>query len=87
LTGFLIGKKIIEKKLKTPIIDFGMIRPIHKTRIFAFMKGLIDAGVKIKHNRDIFPEEERLNGKKLKKDFSKVFNEIKIKIGKQNEKK
>lgn len=80
LIGFLIGKKIIKEKKETPIIDFGMLRVLHKTKIFAFLKGLIDAEVKIKYKKDVFPDDEKITGKNLKKDFSKIFNEIKLKI-------
>ncbi len=83
LLGFLIGKKIIKDKLEMPIIDFGMIRPLHKSKIYAFQKGLIDYGVKIKSSKkEIFPEEERIIGKNLKKDFSGIFNKIKQEIEK-----
>ncbi len=82
LTGLLIGKEIIKKKLKTPIVDFGMMRVISKNRGYAFIKGLIDAGVKIKCEEEQFPEEERIEGKNLKEDFSKTFKEIKSKISK-----
>lgn len=82
LTGILTGKKIQEKKLETPIIDFGMIRTLHKTKLYGFLKGLIDSGIKLKFNeeKEIFPEEERMQGKSLKKDFSSKFEEIKNKL-------
>jgi len=80
LTGFLIGKKILKEKLKTPIVDFGMIRPIHKTKIYGFLKGLIDSGIEIKHKKETFPEEEKIKGKNIKKDFTKIFTKIKSKI-------
>jgi large subunit ribosomal protein L18 len=83
LTGLLIGKEIIKNKLKTPIVDFGMIRVISKNRTFAFIKGLVDAGVKIKCSEEDFPDEERISGKNLKEDFSKIFKEIKSKIEKE----
>lgn len=83
LTGMLIGKKIIKNKLKTPILDFGMYRILHKTRAFAFLKGLIDSGIEIKYKKEIFPNEERLKGKHLKKDFSEIFDKIKLKIEKE----
>jgi large subunit ribosomal protein L18 len=82
LTGLLIGKEIIKKKLKTPIVDFGMTRVLSKNRGFAFLKGIVDAGVKIKCDEEQFPEEERIMGKNLKEDFSEKFNEIKSKIEK-----
>ncbi len=80
LTGLLIGKEIIKKKLKTPIVDFGMTRAVRKNRAYAFLNGLIDAGVKIKCDKEFFPEEDRISGKHMKKDFSKTFTEIKSKI-------
>jgi large subunit ribosomal protein L18 len=83
LTGLALGKKIMDKKLESPIMDIGMIGAINKSKVFAFIKGLIDAGVKIKCSKENFPEEERLSGKSLKKDFSERFKEIKSKIEKQ----
>ena len=79
-TGLLLGKRILEKKLEIPIVDSGMIRKISKNRFFAFLKGLKDAGIKIKCGEEFFPEENRIKGKHLKKDFSKIFEEIKSKI-------
>ncbi len=80
LTGFLIGKKIIKNKLETPIIDFGMLKVLHKTRVYGFLKGIIDAEIKIKYDEKVFPEEEKIKGKNMKKDFSKTFETIKLKI-------
>jgi len=82
LLGLLIGRKIIEKKLATPIIDFGMIRILHKTKTYSFLKGMIDSGIKIKCKEEIFPNEDRIKGKHMKKDFSKIFEELKSKIEK-----
>ena len=84
LTGLLIGKKILGKKLEKPIVDFGMIRVLHKNRTFAFLKGLKDSGIKVECEEEFFPNEDRIRGKHLKKDFSKIFEEIKSKI--ENEK-
>ncbi len=81
LTGFFLGKKIIEKKLETPIIDIGMIRSVNKNKVFSFIKGLIDAGIKIKCSEESFPKEERIKGKNLKRDFSVFFSRVKGKIG------
>ncbi len=80
LTGYLIGKQIISKKLEEPIIDFGMKQTLHKTKVFAFLKGVIDSGIKINCKEEVFPEEERINGESLKGKVS--IEEIKTKIGK-----
>lgn len=85
LTGFLMGKKISKKKQEKPIIDTGMIRSLHKNKVFAFLKGLKDSGIKIKCEEKDFPSEDRIKGKHLEKDFSGVFDEIKSRIEKENE--
>jgi len=83
LLGMLVAKKIEKEKLEQPIVDFGMLRVNYKTKLFAFLKGVIDAGLEIACPEEAFPEEERIEGKTLKEDFSTKFNEIKSKIEKQ----
>jgi len=74
LTGFLIGKKILAKKLKTPIVDLGMLRTLHKTRVYGFLKGLIDSGLKISCKEEAFPDESKIKGENLKNKIP--FDEI-----------
>jgi large subunit ribosomal protein L18 len=78
LTGFLVGKKIIKDKLKVPIIDFGMNLVLHKSREFAFIKGLVDSGLKIKTEEKAFPEEARIKGEHMKNKipFTKIKENI-----------
>lgn len=83
LTGYLIGKQIKTKNLETPILDIGMVQALHKTKVYAFIKGLIDSGLEISCKEEAFPEQERIEGKNLKSDFSNKFNEIKSQIDKK----
>ena len=78
LTGFLMGKTIVSKKLETPITDLGMTRVLHKAKVYAFLKGLIDAGVKIECKEEAFPSEDRIKGEHLKNkiDFNKIKSSI-----------
>ncbi len=78
LIGYLFGKKLLLKKLEKPIIDFGMARVLHKTRIYAFILGLTDSGIKIECKKENFPEESRIKGDHLKNKIP--FDEIKSKI-------
>lgn len=79
LTGLLIGEKLAAKK-ETPIVDFGMQRVLHKTKTFAFIKGLIDAGVNVPCEESAFPDEEKIQGKNMKNKIP--FDEIKSNIEK-----
>jgi large subunit ribosomal protein L18 len=80
LTGYLAGKKVIKEEMEEPIVDLGMQRPVKKSKVFAFIKGLVDSGIKIKCDSENFPEEERLEGRSTKEDISKMVAEIKGKI-------
>ncbi len=86
LTGLLIGKKALEKGIKEAVLDMGLHRPTKGCRIFAALKGAIDAGLKIPAGKDIFPSEDRIKGihiaKYLEKfkDMPQVFEEVKRKI-------
>jgi large subunit ribosomal protein L18 len=64
LTGYLAGKRMltVQKEAET-IVDFGIQPVIHGTRLFAAIKGIVDAGVKVKADAVSFPKEERVQGK------------------------
>jgi len=84
LTGFLLGKRILdeEKKAKA-ILDMGLMRNVKGGRIYAVLAGLIDAGVEIKCKKEMLPEKERIIGMHMKKDIEKKLDEIKEKINKE----
>ncbi len=78
LTGLLAGKKITSKKLQVPIVDFGMHLALHKSKEFAFLKGLVDSGLKIKTKEEAFPDKSRLEGEHMKNkiQFAKIKENI-----------
>lgn len=79
LLGVLIAKKITDKR-NLPIVDMGMIGSVHKSRAYAFVKGLVDSGIAVKHKEGIFPDETRIKGEHMKNKIP--FDEIKSKINK-----
>ena len=72
-----------KEKKETPILDFGMYSVLWGGRIFAFIKGLKDAGINVKCDEEAFPKDETIHGKNLRKDFSDKFMAIKSKIEKE----
>lgn len=54
LTGALIAKKVL-KQYKSAIVDFGMQRNIHKSRLYAVVQGAVEAGFSVPHNPEVFP--------------------------------
>jgi large subunit ribosomal protein L18 len=75
LTGYLLGKK--SKMIKEGIFDFGLYRNIHKSKIYSFLKGVIDSGFLIPHGDIALPDENFIN---KNEKTAKLINEIKEKI-------
>ncbi len=79
LTGYLIGKKCLENKINEAVFDIGFSTALKGTKIFAVLKGAIDAGLNVPCSKEVFPSEDRINGKAIK-DFKNNVEEIKGKI-------
>ena len=81
LTGLMAGKIAREKGITEAVLDTGTSKPESKGRVYAAMKGVIDAGVSMNAPESIFPSEERISGAHLKsKESKKIFEEMKSKI-------
>jgi len=80
LTGYLAGKLALQKGIKEAILDIGLQRPVKGSRVFAALKGLLDAGLEIPHGEDIFPSEERIKGLHISEEVGKMFEEVKAKM-------
>jgi len=86
LTGLLAGKKAIGAGVDESILDVGLKHPTKGSKIYSCLKGVIDAGLKIPHKKEIFPSEQRIKGEHIAKfneksaDVTKKFEDIKNKI-------
>lgn len=75
LMGYLLGKK--SKKVSSGILDIGLLTHVPKSRIYAFVKGLQDAGFDMQCSKDVLPDEKMIN---KKEETGKLINQIKEKI-------
>jgi large subunit ribosomal protein L18 len=66
LTGLLFGKKMLALGVKEAIADIGLHASTKGGRIYASIKGAVDAGADIPHSEEIFPEDERIRGEHIK---------------------
>ena len=80
LTGILAGKRAKDKGIDECILDTGRHPPITGSKIFASIKGVIDAGIECPYNEEKIPKEDRITGKHLDKDIMPALNDIKSKI-------
>ncbi len=65
LTGLLCGKKALEGGIKEGVLDLGLTTPRSGTKVFAALKGALDAGFRIPHDEGIVPSEDRLRGEHI----------------------
>lgn len=62
LTGLLAGIRAKDKHVEKMVLDIGLHQPRKGARIFAALKGALDAGIDIPHSEDVLPKEERIKG-------------------------
>jgi|SRR3989338_3340657 len=82
LLGLLLAKKANEKNCKEAILDLGLHTSTKGSRLYAVLKGAVDGGLKIPHDKEILPNNERLTGMhtKNKEEISKSVSQIREKI-------
>jgi len=83
LVGLLFAKKVGGKGKY--VVDLGMARTLSGSRVFAVVKGLIDGGLDISANEEVFPSEERISGEHLKPEVKKLIDKVKEKINGKEE--
>lgn len=62
LTGFLCGLRAVSKDIKKAILDIGLFSPTKGSRIFAALKGALDAGVEIPCDKEKLPNDKQISG-------------------------
>ncbi len=62
LLGLVTGYKAVKAGIETAYLDLGLKRPTKGSKIFAVVKGAIDAGLNIPCDSDVIPPPERING-------------------------
>lgn len=80
LTGFLAGKTAKAAGISEAVFDMGLQASTKGSRIYAALKGVIDAGVNVPHGAKMLPSLERINGKHIKGFDAENFEIIKKKI-------
>ena len=74
LTGLLLGTKAKKKKIKDAVLDLGLQTPMSGGRLFAALKGAIDAGMNIPHDPEALPSNDRISGKHIAEYAAKLKN-------------
>ncbi len=83
LLGLLAGRKALSLGIDAAILDLGLTRPTKGAKVFAAVKGALDAGLQIPCDSDNIPELGRIEGRSVseyaasfedKSEFERVFS-------------
>ncbi|UCH56741.1 MAG: 50S ribosomal protein L18 [Candidatus Bathyarchaeota archaeon] len=74
LLGLLAGKKAIREGIEEANLDIGLSRPTKGAKVFAAVKGALDAGLVIPCDSDILPEPGRIQGETIAR-FAQVIED------------
>ncbi len=80
LTGLLAGKRAKDKGIEEGVLDIGLHHPTVGGKLFASLKGVLDAGVACPHDDSMIPKDDRINGVHINKDIKPLVGEIRHKI-------
>jgi len=81
LVGMLAGSRAKKAGVSSVVVDIGMQKPSHGGRLFAAIKGAIDAGLEVPASEEALPSDERVSGAHIDDKLPKVVEDMKKKVG------
>lgn len=76
--GYLFGKAALEKGVNEAIVDIGFQQHRAGTRLYAVVKGAVDAGFTVPVSESVFPTPERLRGDHLPNGAAALFKKANV---------
>lgn len=80
LTGLLAGRRAKKGNVTKAVLDLGIQVPAKGGRLFAALRGMLDAGLDIPHGEGVAPTEERLRGTHLAEGKAKEIADVRAKV-------
>ncbi|VVB51304.1 50S ribosomal protein L18 [uncultured archaeon] len=63
LVGLLIAVRAKNAQVEEAIIDLGLSRSIKGNRLYAVVKGAVEGGLNVPHDKEALPSDDRTSGK------------------------
>ncbi len=73
LTGYLAAKRALDAGINEAILDIGRYTSTKGSRLYAALKGAVDAGLQVPHSEEVLPEEERIRGEHIASWASELY--------------
>ena len=74
LTGLLLCLSAKKLGIKYAVPDIGLHRPTKGGRVFAVIKGCIDAGIEVPVSEEVLPGDDRIRGEHIAKYAEELLN-------------
>ncbi|MBI4440354.1 50S ribosomal protein L18 [Candidatus Woesearchaeota archaeon] len=75
LVGLLLGKKAKKNNVVDAVLDIGLQKSVKGSRLYAVLKGVVDAGINVPHSKEILPTSERISGMHIAKYAKEIEND------------
>jgi len=62
LLGLIAGYKALERGIESAILDMGLRRASKGCKVYAAVKGALDAGLEVPCDPEVFPSDDRIEG-------------------------
>ncbi len=62
IAGYALAKSAIAAGHDSAILDIGLASSSPGGRVFAALRGMVDAGLDVPHGADVLPDDDRING-------------------------
>ena len=76
-----MGKQAMDAGHKEAILDIGLAASTRGGRVYAALRGMMEAGLDIPHSEDVLPSDERVNGSHIDEGLAKAVEKTKKSIG------
>ncbi|NDB64762.1 MAG: 50S ribosomal protein L18 [Euryarchaeota archaeon] len=80
LTGYALGKKALATGVKSAVLDIGLAASSTGNRVYAALKGMVDAGLDIPHGEAVLPSEDRISGRHISESLESSLESTKASI-------
>ncbi len=80
LVGFALGKAALAAGYSEAVLDIGLATSTPGNRIYAALRGMVDAGLEVPHGDDVLPEDGRVNGEHIDSSMASLVEACRNKI-------
>lgn len=80
LAGYLLGRKVRKLGIEEAVVDLGLQHAHPRGRLYAAVKGAVQAGLLIPRAEDVIPPEDRLQGMHIADDIPSMVERVRAKI-------